>query len=292
MTLRHLRIFVAVCKHGSVTAAGKSLYLAQPAVSLAISELESNYGIVLFDRISNRLHITDQGRQFLDYATHIISLFDEMEESMKDWEYIGTLKIGSSITIGTHLLPKYINAFKEKYPQIKLKIRIENSAEVEKAIGGNEIDIGLIEGKVQSSQIIAQRYADDRLAIICGRTHPLFGKQNVDINELEKYDFIMREKGSGGRDLFDSTMLINNIELDYAGDSVSNQAIIKAVESGLGVSALPYLLVKSSLDKGELWEIKVTDVSLRRGFYIIYHKKKYLSKAATAFIEICKEHAT
>ena len=64
MTLRHLRIFVAVCKYGSATAAGKHLYLAQPAVSLAISELESNYEIKLFDRISNRLHITDQGGSF------------------------------------------------------------------------------------------------------------------------------------------------------------------------------------------------------------------------------------
>lgn len=260
-----------MCKYGSATAAGKHLYLAQPAVSLAISELESNYGIKLFDRISNRLHITDQGRQFLDYAMHIISLFDEMEESMKDWEYIGTLRIGSSITIGTHLLPEYIKAFKQKYPKIKLKVKIDNSAEIEKAIGENEFDIGLIEGKVQHPQIIAERYLDDRLALICGKTHPLYRKEKVSIEELQKYDFIMREKGSGGRDLFDSTMLINNIELDYIGDSVSTQAIIKAVEAGLGISALPYLMVKEPLDASELWEIKVKGISLSRVFisYII-----------------------
>ncbi|NLK68720.1 MAG: LysR family transcriptional regulator [Clostridiaceae bacterium] len=291
MTLRHLRIFVAVCKYGSATAAGKHLYLAQPAVSLAISELESNYGIKLFDRISNRLHITDQGRQFLDYAMHIISLFDEMEESMKDWEYIGTLRIGSSITIGTHLLPEYIKAFKQKYPKIKLKVKIDNSAEIEKAIGENEFDIGLIEGKVQHPQIIAERYLDDRLALICGKTHPLYRKEKVSIEELQKYDFIMREKGSGGRDLFDSTMLINNIELDYIGDSVSTQAIIKAVEAGLGISALPYLMVKEPLDASELWEIKVKGISLSRGFYIIYHKNKYLSQSTTDFISICKNHS-
>ena len=105
MTIRHLRIFVAVCEEGSVTKAANKLYLAQPSVSLAISELEKFYGVKLFDRISRRLYLTDKGKQFLNYTKHIIDLFDELENGMKNWGSSGALRIGSSITIGNYFFP-------------------------------------------------------------------------------------------------------------------------------------------------------------------------------------------
>lgn len=89
MTLRHMKIFVAVCRTGSITAAGKQLFLSQPSVSQAISELEQNYGVKLFDRISRRLHITEAGTQLLQYAEHIVQLFDEMEQGIKNWDSVG-----------------------------------------------------------------------------------------------------------------------------------------------------------------------------------------------------------
>lgn len=288
MTLRHLKIFVAVCKYDSVTAAAKKLFLAQPAVSLAIRELESYYGIKLFDRISRRLYITEQGKQFLDYATHIVSLFDEMENRIKDWDYIGTLRIGSSITIGTHLLPEYIKIFRQKYSDIKLNVKIENSGDVEKAILRNEIDIALIEGVVHHSQIVSNKFMNDRLVLVCGNTHPLFRKSKIELHELKDYDFIMREKGSGGRELFDSTMLVHNIEITPAYESVSTQAIIRAVGAGLGITALPYLMVRKYLESKEIREITIDGISFCRDYYIIYHKNKFLSKSAKDFISICK----
>lgn len=91
MTIRHMKIFVAVCRQGSVTGAAQALYLAQPSVSLAIRELEEYYGVRLFDRISRRMQLTQEGRQMFSYASHIVSLFDEMEQSIKNWDSLGTL---------------------------------------------------------------------------------------------------------------------------------------------------------------------------------------------------------
>ena len=82
MTIRHLRIFTEVCSCGSVTGAAKKLYLAQPSVSLAIRELEEHYGVKLFDRIARRLDLTEAGARLLTYATHIISLFDDMRPAL------------------------------------------------------------------------------------------------------------------------------------------------------------------------------------------------------------------
>lgn len=105
MTLRHIKIFIAVCDTGSTTAAAKELYIAQPAVSFAIAELEHYYGQKLFDRISNRLRITEAGRRFLEYSRQIVILFDEMEFEIKNWDSLGSLRIGSNVTIGNNFLP-------------------------------------------------------------------------------------------------------------------------------------------------------------------------------------------
>ena len=118
MTLRHMKIFVSVYQNNGITRASEELHLAQPSVSLAIRELEDYYGIRLFDRISRRLYVTEQGRMFYDYALHIVSLFDEMELGIRNWEHMGTLRIGSSITIGNFLLPGLVKKFTTTHPKM------------------------------------------------------------------------------------------------------------------------------------------------------------------------------
>ncbi|MHB8128118.1 MAG: LysR family transcriptional regulator, partial [Mobilitalea sp.] len=261
MTLRHMQIYITVCKFGNVTAAANNLFLAQPSVSLAIRELEEYYGVKLFDRISRKLYITETGKQVLNYATHIISLFDKMEQEIKNWDSIGTLRVGSSITIGYYLLPQYVKQFKKKYPQMKVQVIIDNSTEIEKRVISNEIDFGLIEGVVHSPHIMYEKFMDDELVLICGNNHPLANQDPIDVSVLQEYDFILREKGSGGRELFDSMMLIHNIKIEPLWESVSTQTIIRAVSECLGLSVLPFLLAKQDIENGNIQRIVVKDVT-------------------------------
>ena len=198
MTLRHLKIFVTVCETGSATAAGDKLHIAQPSISLAISELENYYGIKLFDRIAKRLHITEAGKNFLQYATHIVGLFEDMEKEIKNFDAIGIIRIGASITIGNYLLPAYISQFKKTHPQIDIKVIIDNSEKIQQYILSNRIDIGLIEGAVHSSYIKFHKFRDDELVMICGNNHP-FAKKAIEITKLKGESFILRETGSAGR---------------------------------------------------------------------------------------------
>ena len=146
MTLRHIRIFVTVYQCESITKAAEKLHLAQPSVSLAISELEEYYGLRLFDRMSRRIYVTEAGQQFYHYALHISSLFDEMEKGMKKSGSTGTLKIGAGITIGTSLLPELLIRFRQKHPDFKISALIKNYSAIEEALLSNEIDFALIEG--------------------------------------------------------------------------------------------------------------------------------------------------
>lgn len=292
MTLRNLKIFVAVCKYNSITAAAKSLFLAQPAVSLAIGELEAFYGIRLFDRIARKLYITDRGKQFLEYAAHIVALFDEMETRMKDQDNIDTLRIGSSITVGNHFLPGFVEAFREKHPGIRLQVKIQNSEDIEKQIVSNDLDMAFIEGEIHHPQIVYEKFKEDRLVLICGKKHELYGRKLIQPSELCGLDFILREKGSGGRELFDSMLLVHHIKLEPIWESVSTQAVIRAVIKGFGLSVLPYLMVKPYLERGEISRIEIQGISLERDFYVIHHKKKFLTDSAKDLISLCKEELT
>lgn len=287
MTLRHLKIFVSVYQNESITKASMELHLAQPSVSLAIRELEDYYQLRLFDRISRRLYVTEQGKMFYDYALHIVSLFEEMELGTRSWESSGTLRIGSSITIGSVLLPTLIKKFKADYPHMKVTASVHNSSYVENCILNNSIDFALIEGVPESPQIIRSPFMTDRLCLICGRTHPLASQRSVPVKELEAYDFILREPGSGGREILESLLTGQQIHLNAIWESVSTQVIVKAVAEGFGISILPYLLVADDIKKGTVLVKEVEGISLSRNFSVIYHRHKYLTPSARAFIELC-----
>ena len=281
MTLRHLKIFVTVCETGSATAAGEMLYIAQPSISLAISELEDYYGIKLFDRIAKRLYITEAGKHFLQYATHIVGLFNDMENEVKNLDGVGIIRIGTSITIGNYLLPGYVSAFKEMHPQMEVKVLIDNSDRIQQYVLSNKIDIGLIEGIVHSSYLVKYKFRDDELVPICAINHPFAEQSNIELSQLCNESFIMRESGSAGREIFDSIMTTQNIEISPAWESTSTQAIVRAVGKNLGISILPYLLVKDALERKEISVFRLKGVEFKRGFYIIHHKNKFLTGSAS-----------
>ena len=290
MTLRHLSIFIAVCKYKSVTAAAESLYLAQPTVSLAIRELEEHYDIRLFDRISRKLYLTEPGKQFLNYATRIVSLYEEMETGVRDCSAPGPLRIGASITIGTCLLPAYVSAFGRTHPQVKVYAAVDNSLEIEKRVLNNGIDLALVEGAVHSPNIVSEQFMEDEMVLICGNSHALAASGVLHAEQLGQQAFLLREKGSAARELFDSTLLTRGISVEPIWESISTQAIINAVAEGHGLSVLPRRLVEADLAQGHVRELTL-DIGFRRAYYIIYHQSKFLTQPAKEFIALCKAQA-
>ncbi|MEG2001967.1 MAG: LysR family transcriptional regulator [Clostridia bacterium] len=288
MTLRHLKIFVAVCETGSATAAGEKLFVSQPSISLAISELEDYYGIKLFDRISKRLHITEAGKHFLQYATHIVGLFDDMENEVKNFDAIGIIRIGASVTIGNCLLPDYISQFKIKHPKLRVKVTIDNSDSIQQGVLDNQIDVGLIEGIVHSHYIVKHKFRDDKLTLICANDHPFARQTNIELSQLTKENLLMREKGSAGREIFDGMIMTHGLEIIPLWESSSTQAIVRAVQKNLGVSVLPYLLVKDSLERNDISQFQLNGIELKRNFCIIYHRNKFLTQSAKDFMALCK----
>jgi len=145
MTLRHLKIFIAICDNDfNTTKAAASLHMAQPAVSLALSEIEKYYGVKLFDRIGRRLSITEAGKRFHEYASRITLLFDDMEKGMRDWDTFGKLRVGASIAIGSRFLPEYVSRFYETHPGTDVQVLVAPTDQLEQKLLSNELDFALI----------------------------------------------------------------------------------------------------------------------------------------------------
>ena len=286
MTLRHMKIFVAVFRHSNITKAAQELHLAQPSVSLAIKELENYYGIRLFERIGKRISPTEGGKEFFGYSLHIVSLFEEMEKRMKNWDVSGTIRIGSSITIGTHILPGLIRNYQAEFPDLKINAIISNSSTIENHILDNTIDLGLIETQPEHEDIQAIPFMKDSLCAIVGCSHPLAKESSVTLSDLAQYPFLMREKGSAGREILDSYFSIQQLNVRPAWESSSTQAIVKGVAEGLGVAVLPYLLVEKDIQEKTVRMLPFTR-PLSRDLNIIYHKSKYLTPNMKAFLSLC-----
>lgn len=291
MTIRHMVIFRSVCENGyNSTKAAEVLHMTQPAVSLAIKELEQYYGVHLFDRIGRRLQITDAGQHFLQYAIHISDLFSDMETVLRDWDSKGILRIGASITIGSQFLPSYVKAFSKICPGIDVRVTVEQTERLEQKILANELDCALIEGVAHDTNIVSEAYMEDHLSVICGADKGWTQGQNITIEEFEKQRFLLREKGSGTRDVFDRIIAQAGIHVVPAWEAMSTTALVNATINGLGISVLPHRIVLPALKQGLLCTVKVQDLIFSRNFYIIYHKDKFLTASAKQFISLCKNY--
>lgn len=288
MKIRHLRIFKMVCEEESITKAAEKLFMTQPAVSNAISELENHLGVCLFDRISRRIYLNETGKLFLTKVINLLNLYDDLEQSVKELEDDATIKIGSSITIANFILPKAIVDFEKVYKSTPTKVIVGNAGKIEEMLCKNEIDLGLIEGIIYNEELIKIPFSSYKLAIICSPKHKLAIEEPIGINMLIQERLLLREKGSAIRDVFDSALLLHNLTANPQWTSINSQSLIYAVKKNLGISVLPKILIEKEIESGEIFEIKVSDLELVNTNHIVFHKDKFQTNSFKTLVEIIR----
>lgn len=291
MTIRHLKIFLAVCDGGcNTTRAAEALTMAQPAVSLALKELEQYYGVVLFDRVGRHLQITAAGKRLWEYASHITSLFDDMEKGMRDWDTFGLLRVGASITIGSQFLPNYVKAFYARHPGTEIRAVIEPSDRLEAQILSSDLDLALMEGVSHSPSLESEEYMEDHLVVICPARGRFVQGQTLTQEEFRSQKFLLREPGSGTRETFQRAMEEAGLAVEPIWEAMSTTALVNAVINGLGITVLPHRMVLGPLSKGLVVSVRVEGLEFRRKYYIVRHRAKYLTASARAFLELCRSY--
>lgn len=287
MTLKHLKIFITVYQEMSITHAAEKLHMTQPAVTRSIQEIENYYGVSLFERMNHRLYKTESGNRLYAGALHIVGSFEDLEKEMSGWSESGVLSVGGNITLGNTFLPSAASLFQKAYPKQQLKITISNSALLQQSLLNNHIDIALIEGNVSSEYLSTELLSENRLLLIMPKDHPLKDAETIYLEDLSRYPILLRETGSSSRAFLDHIFAFHGISITPMWESMSTQAIIRAVISGLGISILPEPLVADPIRAGLVAARTVEDESFIRKNYIVWHQQKRLNPSLKSFITIC-----
>lgn len=262
--------------------------MTQPAVSLAISELESYYGVRLFDRISRRLYLSEAGRRFREYSRSISLTFDDMEKTVREWEKNGVIRVGASISIGSMLLPEYVAQFRNLHPDTTVRVKVDRSDRLERATLQNELDFALMEGIVHDENLVSEDFMEDSLAVIASSKDFVNGTI-IQPDEFLQMSFLLREHGSGTREVFDSTLAALEYPLpEPAWESLSTAALMNAACAGLGVAIIPKRMADEKIADGRVAQLFVDGIDFKRKYKIVYHKNKHLTAAAMDFLAMCR----
>ena len=276
ITLRQLEVFIAVAHHQNVSRAAEQLCLTQSATSVSLSQLEKNLSSQLFDRKGKKLVINQQGQSILPKAKNILESTFELKNTLMSTELAGTLTIGASSTVGNYLLPKALSEFKTEYPNITLSLSIQNTRKViEKALN-YDIDIGIIEGVETHPELAIESIMVDELVFIARKNSPL-SNRTLNQSDLEKCQWVLREKGSGTRQFIDYHVFAKFNRVHTFIELNHFEAIKEVVKNSDTISCLSRIVL-SKEDLKVITILNVPEYHLTRSFYSVLHKKKHQSQ--------------
>ncbi len=294
MNLNQLRIFYFAAKHGSFSAAAEALFITQPAVTKQIQQLQAAHGVKLLNRFGKKMVLTDAGEALYSFADRIFQIESQAEENLRDFQQrkSGRLRIHASESFGAYYLPFIINLFRKKYPKIDIALNIFTNQHIVENTIRLENDLGFISSPLEHKKLVVSEILEDRLILIVPPSHPFARKKVLDPWKLEGQSIIMHEKGSASRNIVDEFIRKNNLFVSVTLELSNNEAIKRAVEQGLGLSLISKNVVREEIERKKLKPIPLADPTLKRKFYLIYHKDKYLSQPFQMFVQMVNQWAS
>ena len=275
MTLRQLAVFVAVAQEGTVTKASDAVKLTQSAASMALADLEDGLGAPLFDRLGKRLQLNDLGRFLLPQALEILGRCDAFEQAAKGELQSIDLRLGATLTISDYLMPDLMADFLQVQPQAHLQLQVGNTRQMIEAVNQFQLDLALIEGSCHLPQLQCIHWRDDELAVCCSPNHPLaqLGRPLTPADfESVAIQWILREEGSGTREVFYNAILKDLPDANIRLTLGHNEAILKIVAGGIGMSCISKLAIEPLLEKGQLVILETPFWQLTRPLFMLVHR--------------------
>ena len=287
MDIHHLRVFASVFKNRSFSKASEELHLTQPTISNHIKALEDEFDCKLFDRLGRTILPTKEAEVLYSHSMELIERTNNLREAvgLMKKDISGKLIIGASTIPGVYLLPGFMSEFRKKFPSISFQILISDSKGIIENISRHELLLGIVGAKLGNEHIKYMPFIEDELIVV---SSPHLSKNRMmTLQELLKFPMVLREEGSGTRKETEKFLANKGLSLEnvhIAGVFGSTDAIKQAVKAGLGVSILSKFSVADELKYKILEEIKLTDIQMKRRFYIVTHKKRTLPRLYETFL--------
>ena len=292
MNLHYLRVFLTVAEYEHITRAAEELIISQPAVTKTIQHLEQEVGLELIERHGRRIALTHAGRVLRDYGRRVFALEREMEDALAALRDVdaGEVTLAANTTIGVYLLPPIVARFHTRYPQVSLHISILNSTEIlEQTLNWN-LDFGLVE--IDASAVPAGLEMEvldhDKLVLVVAPNHPWRGLQTLQPEELQDAELLLREQGSGIREVIEHALLQHDVQVRPLLTVPDNEAIKQMVMNGVGAAIVSARTVQRELTTGDLVLVPIDGLDLRPELSLVRRTDKQLSRAAKAFCDLLR----
>ncbi len=288
MNLNQLKIFYLAAKQGSLSAAAESLYITQPAVTKGIQRLQEHYELKLFNRFGKKMALTDAGEVLYKIAESIFEMENQAEESLRDFQQRkrGYIRILASESFGSYYLPFIIDRFSLMNPNVRVSMDTLPTELIVERTAMLSNDIGFISYPVPHKKLVSREILEDSYQIIVPPGHPFAAKSSIDPADLAGQPLIVHEKESAPRRSIEDYIRRHNISLSIPLELSNNEAIKTAVEEGVGIAVITRRVVSKELRMGILKAIPLSDPVMKRKFYLIHHKDKYISRSLQSLIEM------
>jgi len=292
-TLQQLRILKAIATEKNFTKAAEVLYLSQPSLSKQIKTLEKNLDILLINRESNKISLTENGKVFLQYSERILALCEESCRALIDLKNgdRGNLTVGASQTIGTYLMPRVLAFFAQNHPQIDLKVQVNSTRIIAKSVINREIDIAVVGGEIPDElkkNLTVEHFVEDELSLIISKSHPFAKKKKINKDYLYHLNFITLNSNSTIRKFIDNILIQNQIETKQFKIIMqlnSIEGIKTAVSLGLGAAFVSSSAIEKEIELETIEILTIENIKITRTLSIISNPECYKSKAFEFFYQ-------
>ncbi|MCJ7782772.1 MAG: selenium metabolism-associated LysR family transcriptional regulator [Desulfobacterales bacterium] len=291
---RHLESFCRVADLKSFSKAADDLFLTQPTVSGHILSLEQSLSLRLFDRASREVRLTKSGEVFQEYASKILSLRKDLLNALSEFSQgiRGELSLGASTIPGEYLLPRLIGDFKKEHPSFLISLKIADTKEVIQYVLQDHVEFGIIGAKLSHPSLHYEKYEEDEIIVVGPSDHPLTRKKRVNVDELLKEPWIIREEGSGTRIAVEKALRRKGKSLKQFNVVIemgSTSSVKEGVKAKLGLAFISGRATEGEVRQGAFSRIDAEGLEpISRQIYIVSHRRRTLSPMGMEFLRFLR----
>jgi len=296
LSTRH-EIFLEVATWLSFTTASEVLFISQPAISKHIKALESQYKTTLFERKGNAVQLTTGGQLLLNRIREVKKIQNQLEfelSTMKDQlKAKGQLKLGASTTVALYIIPHFLSAFHQKYPEVKISLLNRNTDTITRALLEEDIDIGIVEGRKRNPSILYHPFMTDEVVAVCRSKSPIAKRKSISVQEIRNFPIVLREQGSGTLAALKFNLGKQGVKLSSLNVSVrlaGTEALKNFLREDTCLGFLPKGSILKELRDGDLVAVKIEQFQIIRDFYFIQRQGTDTNELNKTFIQFCKKH--
>ncbi len=291
MEIRNLKTFLQVAERKSFTKAAQAMNYTQSTVSTQIKQLETELGTPLFERINHKTNLTERGELLMKHAHQIINIIEEITNDNADSDNCeGIVRFAMPPSVCNIMMGRTYMTFHEKYPNIKVKIVEGNTDDMLHMLDHGDVDlIFVVDRHIFNKEYTVASENRVEMRFVAGKDFALAGKENLSIEELVKYPFVLTERNLSYRKLFDERLAELSLEVNPVVEIGDTYLLLELIELGIGVSFLPDYVTKKAYEEGKIVYLDVNDFNVEVWRQLLYRENKWVSPAMKRVVDYCSE---